>query len=384
MERWNAVETSFFGKGSIGLLSGELKKRGHKRALIVTDKFLYDTGVAAKVGNEVLKAGCEYAIYYEVKPNPTVEIVEECLEAAKVLGVDMLIAVGGGSAIDTCKAVSIVLANGGRVEDYEGENKSSKRGMPIAVVNTTAGTGSEVTSFYIVTDTKRHSKMCMVDPNCLVSIAINDADFMMSMPKGLTAATGMDALTHAIEAALTWKATPLTDKDAYWAINVIKTFLPRAVENGNDEQAREMMAYAEYVAGMAFSNAGLGLVHAMAHAMGGFYNLPHGVCNAVLLPYVMEFNGKEPATWKGFQKIAVALEIPGAASMNGEEAVKSCVKTVRELSQQVGIPKKLSELKVKPEDFEALASLAVVDACADANPVKVDKQTIVSVYKSAF
>lgn len=384
MERWNAVETSFFGKGSISLLSGELKKRGHRRVLIVTDKFLYDTGVAAKVGNEVLKAGCEYAIYYEVKPNPTVEIVEECLEAAKVLDVDMLIAVGGGSAIDTCKAVSIVLANGGKVEDYEGENKSSKRGMPIAVINTTAGTGSEVTSFYIVTDTKRHSKMCMVDPNCLVSIAINDADFMMSMPKGLTAATGMDALTHAIEAALTWKATPLTDKDAYWAINVIKTYLPRAVENGSDEQAREMMAYAEYVAGMAFSNAGLGLVHAMAHAMGGFYNLPHGVCNAVLLPYVMEFNGKSSSTWIGFRKIAEALELPRAASMNGEEAVKACVKTIRELSQKVGIPKKLSELKVKPEDFEALASLAVVDACADANPVKVDKQTIVSVYRSAF
>lgn len=384
MERWNAVGISFFGKGSICLLAEELKKRGCKRALIVTDKFLYDTKVADRVGAEILKADCEYAIYYEVKPNPTVEIVEECLQAAKVLEVDMLVAVGGGSAIDTCKAVSIVLANGGRVEDYEGENKSSRQGIPIAVVNTTAGTGSEVTSFYIVTDTRRHSKMCMVDPNCMVSIAINDADFMMSMPKGLTAATGMDALTHAIEAALTWKATPLTDKDAYWAINVIKTYLPRAVDNGSDVQAREMMAYAEYVAGMAFSNAGLGLVHAMAHAMGGFYNLPHGVCNAVLLPYVMEFNGRVRETWGRYQKIAEALGLPGASSMSGEEAVRACVRCVRELSSYVGIPKTLSELKVKPEDFEALAALAAADTCVEANPVKADKQTIVSVYRSAF
>jgi len=214
-ERVNAVKTSFFGKGAISLLPEELKKRGYQRALIVTDKFLFETKVAEKVGEKILEANMEYAIYYQVTPNPTTTVVNECIDAAKALQVDILVAVGGGSAIDTCKAVSIVVANGGKVEDYEGEGKSAKRGIPIVAINTTAGTGSEVTSFYIVTDTVRHSKMCMIDTNCMVDIAINDVDFMMSMPKGLTASTGMDALTHAIEAALTWKSTPFTDKDAY-------------------------------------------------------------------------------------------------------------------------------------------------------------------------
>lgn len=226
-----------------------------------------------------------------MQPNPTVEVVNECIKAAKVLDVDWLVAVGGGSAIDTAKPASIVLTNGGRVEDYEGINKSKKPGMPIAAVNTTAGTGSEVTTFYIVTDSKRHSKMCMVDKNCKVTIAINDIQFMMGMPQRLTAATGMDAMTHGIEAVLSNKANPLTDKDALWAIRTIQKYLPQAVADGNDLEARENMAYAEYVAGMAFSNGGLGMVHAMAHALGGKYNLPHGICNAVLLPYVMSFNG---------------------------------------------------------------------------------------------
>ena len=216
-------------------------------------------------------------------------------------------ALGGGSAIDTAKAASIVVACGGTVEQYEGENKSSKPGLPIVAVNTTAGTGSEGTSFYIVTDPVRHSKMAMVDPNCMVSIAVNDTDFMSSMPPKLTAATGMDALTHAIEAALSKNANPLTDKDAYWAIQAIVQNLPRAVANGQDEAARTMMAYAENVAGMAFSNAGLGMVHAMAHALGGHYNLPHGVCNAVLLPYVIEYNATKPTK---FASLRAGLQQP--------------------------------------------------------------------------
>ena len=199
-ERVNAVRTSFFGRGAISLLPAELKKRGYGRALLVTDRFLFENGVAQRVGDEILRAEMEYAIYYEVTPNPTTEVVRDCIRAAGMLKVDVLVAVGGGSAIDTCKAASIVLANGGRVEDYEGDEKSGKRGLPIVAVNTTAGTGSEVTSFYIVTDHARHTKMCMMDPNCMVDIAINDTDFMMSMPKSLTAATGMDAMTHAIEA----------------------------------------------------------------------------------------------------------------------------------------------------------------------------------------
>lgn len=381
-ERINAVKTSFFGKGAIGLLPAELKKRRYKRVLIVTDKFLYETNVAKRVGDEVLKADIEYAIYYQVTPNPTTAVVNECIEAARTLQVDALVAVGGGSAIDTCKAVSIVLANGGKVEDYEGEEKSVKRGIPIIAINTTAGTGSEVTCFYIVTDSVRHSKMCMVDTNCMVDIAINDTDFMMSMPKGLTASTGMDAMTHAIEAALTWKSTPLTDKDAYWAITTIKEYLPRAVADGNDVKAREMMAYAENVAGMAFSNAGLGMVHAMAHALGGFYNLPHGVCNAVLLPYVLEYNGKFQESAQRFEKIADAL---GIQRMGNTDAVKAVVEMIRKLSREIGIPGSLTELKkVREADFEALAKLAAADTCMGANIVKPSLQDIIAVYHSAL
>lgn len=381
-ERINAVKTSFFGKGAIGLLPAELKKRRYKRVLIVTDKFLYETNVAKRVGDEVLKADIEYAIYYQVTPNPTTAVVNECIEAARTLQVDALVAVGGGSAIDTCKAVSIVLANGGKVEDYEGEEKSVKRGIPIIAINTTAGTGSEVTCFYIVTDSVRHSKMCMVDTNCMVDIAINDTDFMMSMPKGLTASTGMDAMTHAIEAALTWKSTPLTDKDAYWAITTIKEYLPRAVADGNDVKAREMMAYAENVAGMAFSNAGLGMVHAMAHALGGFYNLPHGVCNAVLLPYVLEYNGKFQESAQRFEKIADAL---GIQRIGNADAVKAVVEMIRKLSREIGIPGSLTELKkVREADFEALAKLAAADTCMGANIVKPSLQDIIAVYHSAL
>jgi alcohol dehydrogenase len=381
-ERVNAVKTSFFGKGSISLLPDELKKRGYRRALIVTDKFLYETKVAERVGNVILQADMEYAIYYQVTPNPTTAVTNECIEAAKALAVDLLVAVGGGSAIDTCKAVSIVLANGGRIEEYEGVNKSKKRGIPIVAVNTTAGTGSEVTSFYIITDTVRHSKMCMVDTNCMVDIAINDVDFMVSMPKGLTASTGMDAMTHAIEAALTWKATPLTDKDAYWAIDVIRQYLPRAVADGNDIEAREMMAYAENVAGMAFSNSGLGMVHAMAHALGGFYNLAHGVCNAVLLPYVLEFLGKSEVTHPRFMRIAKTLALTPAS---GPEAVKMVVAYVRELSSGVGIPANLTELKkVQQKDFPSLAKLALADTCMEASPVQPSAQEVIQVYKNAL
>lgn len=384
MERFISVPLSLFGKGSIALLPGELRKKRYRRALIVTDRFLYDSGVADKVGARLLEADIEYAIYYDVLPNPTVSVVNECINAALTLQVDLLVAVGGGSPIDTCKAVSIVAANGGRVEDYEGEGKSSEKGIPIAAINTTAGTGSEVTSFYIVTDQKRHSKMCMIDPNCMVSIAVNDPDFMMSMPKGLTAATGMDALTHGVEAALTWKATALTDKDALWAIKTIKDYLPEAVEHGENTRAREMMAYGEYTAGMAFSNGGLGMVHAMAHSLGGFYNLPHGICNAVLLPYVMEYNGRYEKTHEKYRQIAKALGIPGAKELTGRQAAVQCVECIRNLSKRVGIPEHLAELKVDPGDFEALSRLALKDACMEANPVQPELRQVMEVYKKAY
>ncbi|MEY8351823.1 iron-containing alcohol dehydrogenase [Lachnospiraceae bacterium 54-53] len=383
-ERINAVTTSFFGRGSIGLLPEELKKRGLKRGLIVTDQFLYESGAGDRAGAFLLKAGVEYAIYYLVQPNPTIDVVNDCLAAARALEVDVLVVVGGGSAIDTAKAVSIVLANGGKVEDYEGVHKSSRPGIPIVAVNTTAGTGSEVTSFYIVTDPARHSKMCMVDPNCMVDIAINDVDFMMSMPKGLTASTGMDAMTHAIEAAVAKRATPFTDKDALWAMGVIREQLPLAAADGNNEPAREMMAYAQYSAGMAFSNAGLGMVHAMAHSLGGRFNLPHGICNAVLLPYVMEFNGIGPETAERYKKVAKGLKLPEADRLTGEEAVRRSAAYIRQLSKGLGLPQSLKELKVDPRDFGALAEVAMQDACMEDNPFWPAKEQVIEVYKKAY
>lgn len=377
-ERINAVKTSFFGKGAVRMLIPELKKMGVRRALIVTDSFLYESGAAARVGEVLLEAGVEYAVYYNVSPNPTVQIVNECIRAAVGLQVELLLALGGGSAIDTAKAVSIVAANGGSVEQYEGTDRSARPGIPIAAINTTAGTGSECTSFYIVTDPVRHSKMTMVDTNCMVSIAVNDIDFMSSMPPKLTAATGMDALTHAVEAVLSRNASPLTDKDAVWAIQVITEYLPRAVADGADEEARTMMAYAENTAGMAFSNAGLGMVHAMAHALGGRYNLPHGVCNAVLLPYVLAFNGQSAQTQIGFAKVAAAMGL----SRHSADAV---IDRVREMSAGIGIVSTLRELKgVDPADFEALAALAMKDSCMATNPVVPEPGQVVEVYRQAF
>ncbi|MDO5544609.1 MAG: iron-containing alcohol dehydrogenase [Eubacteriales bacterium] len=384
-ERIDAVKTSFFGKGAVRMLEPELQKMGITRALLVTDRFLYESGAAARVAQVLSDAGVEFAVYYNVQPNPTVQVVNDCIAAAGTIGAQMLIALGGGSAIDTAKAASIVLANGGTVEQYEGTNKSSRPGLPIVAINTTAGTGSECTSFYIVTDPVRHSKMAMVDTNCMVSIAVNDTDFMRSMPPKLTAATGMDAMTHAIEAVLSKNASPVTDKDALWAIEVIGQYLPAAVKNGKDEQARTMMAYAENVAGMAFSNAGLGMVHAMAHALGGRYNLPHGVCNAVLLPYVLAFDAQRPTFGPRFRAIAKAMGLPGVEVMQDAQAAAAVVSAVRQLNQVVGISPCLRELnKVDPAHFPDLAALAMKDTCMSSNLVSVTPVEVIAVYTAAY
>lgn len=375
-ERINAVKTTFFGKGAVRLLGPELKKTGIRRALLITDRGLYQSGLADKVARVLSDAGIEYAVYYNVKPNPTVLTVNECLAAARAIDAGVLIALGGGSAIDTAKAVSIVMANGGRVEQYEGVNKSIHAGLPLVAINTTAGSGSECTNYYVVTDPVRKTKMAMEDINCMVSIAVNDIDFMSSMPPKLTAATGMDALTHSIEAIFSKEATPITDKDAVWAIDTIISCLPRAVQNGADEHARTMMAYAENVAGMAFSNAGLGMVHAMAHALGGHYNLPHGVCNAVLLPYVLRFDAGRMAFEDRFRTVAKAMGL-----VTAEEVIDK----VADLNGRIGIPARLSELEgVKPEDFKELAALAMHDTCMQSNLIEVSNQDVIMVYNAAF
>ncbi len=375
-ERINAVKTTFFGKGAVKLLGPELKKMGIRRALLITDRGLYQSGLADKVAKVLSDAGIEYAVYYDVKPNPSVLIVNECLSAARAIDAKVLIALGGGSAIDTAKAVSIVMANGGRVEQYEGSNKSVRAGLPLVAINTTAGSGSECTSYYIVTDPVRKSKMAMEDVNCMVSIAVNDIDFMSSMPPKLTAATGMDALTHAIEAVFAKGATPITDKDAVWAINTVVNNLAAAVHNGADEHARTMMAYAENVAGMAFSNAGLGMVHAMAHALGGHYNLPHGVCNAVLLPYVLRFDLGRMAFEERFMTVARAMGVGSAQGV---------IDKIISINTYIGIPGSLSELDgVKPEDFKELAALAMHDTCMKSNLIEVTNQEVIKVYREAY
>ncbi len=381
--RSEQVKTSFFGKGAIRLLIPELRKMQVRRALVVTDQFLFESGAAGKVGNVLLEAGVEYAIYYNVKPNPSIDVVNECIQAAASLQVDLLVALGGGSAIDTAKAASIVMANGGSVEMYEGVDKSARRGMPIVAVNTTAGTGSECTAFYIVTDPVRKSKMSMVDNNCMVAIAINDTDFMSSMPPKLTASTGVDALTHAIEALFALNANPLTDKDAAWAVSAIMEFLPRACANGSDEEARTMMAYAEYTAGSAFSNSGLGMVHAMAHALGGHYGLPHGVCNAVLLPYVLAFDMGFEEGLARFPKVALAMGLPFDGGY--VQTAQAVIASVQNLCRTVGIPAKLSDLKgVNPQDFPELADLAMHDSCMTTNPFQPTAEQVIAVYSSAM
>lgn len=378
MERMNGVKTSLFGRGAIQLLGPELRRMEVGRALVVTDRFLYESGAAAQVGEVLSQAGVEYAVFYQVQPNPTVQVVEDCAAAIRGLSAQLLVALGGGSAIDTAKAAAILAANGGRLEDYEGENKSSVPGVPIAAVNTTAGTGSECTDFYIVTDPVRRTKLAMVDVNCMVSIAVNDIDFMMSMPPGLTAATGMDALTHAIEAVLSRGASPLTDKDALWAVEQIVRYLPRAVADGGDEEARSMMAYAEYAAGMAFSNAGLGMVHAMAHALGGRYNLPHGVCNAVLLPYVLAFHTRCPVCRERLERVAQAMGLE-------ERTPLGVITALRALGGQIGIPPSLSRLEgVDPAHFPELAGQALRDTCMASDQLEPTQEEVVAVYLAAY
>ena len=378
MERMNGVKTSLFGRGAIQLLGPELRRMEVGRALVVTDRFLYESGAAARVGEVLSQAGVEYAVFYQVQPNPTVQVVEDCAAAIRGLSAQLLVALGGGSAIDTAKAAAILAANGGRLEDYEGENKSRAPGVPIAAVNTTAGTGSECTDFYIVTDPVRRTKLAMVDVNCMVSIAVNDIDFMMSMPPGLTAATGMDALTHAIEAVLSRGASPLTDKDALWAVEQIVRYLPRAVADGGDEKARSMMAYAEYAAGMAFSNAGLGMVHAMAHALGGRYNLPHGVCNAVLLPYVLAFHTRCPVCRERLERVAQAMGLE-------ERTPLGVIAALRALSGQIGIPPSLSRLEgVDPAHFPELAGQALRDTCMASDQLEPTQEEAAAVYLAAY
>ena len=357
---------------------GEL---GFKKALIVTDKVLGQIGIVKKVTDVLDNKNIDYAIYDETKPNPTVKNVNDGLALLKEKECDFVISLGGGSAHDCAKGIALLATNGGEIKDYEGVDKSKKPQLPMVGINTTAGTGSEMTLFAIITDEERHIKMALVDKHLTPIIAVNDPMLMLAMPKSLTAATGMDALTHAIEAYISTAATPITDACAEKAIELISNYLVNAVENGQDVEARDMMAYAEYLAGMAFNNASLGYVHAMAHQLGGFYNLPHGVCNAILLPHVQEYNKSTSAS-----RLAKIAKIMGGniEGLTDEQGADLCIDMIKSLSQTIGIPEGLGVLGVKESDFETLATNALNDACSLTNPRKGNLEEVIDIFKKAM
>lgn len=359
----------------------QVKELGFRKALIVTDKILGQIGIVKKVTDVLDSKNIEYAIYDETKPNPTVKNVNDGLSLLKEKECDFVISLGGGSAHDCAKGIALLATNGGEIKDYEGVDKSKKPQLPMIGINTTAGTGSEMTLFAIITDEERHIKMALVDKHLTPIIAVNDPMLMLAMPKSLTAATGMDALTHAIEAYVSTAATPITDACAEKAIELISNYLVRAVEDGENVEARDMMAYAEYLAGMAFNNASLGYVHAMAHQLGGFYNLPHGVCNAILLPHVQEYNKATSA-----KRLAKIAKIMGGSieGLTDEQGADLCIDMIKSLSQTIGIPEGLRVLGVKESDFETLATNALNDACSLTNPRKGNLEEVIAIFKKSM
>ena len=376
-------ETSYFGAGARRMLADEFRGRGYVRAFVVTDKDLIRFGVAGKVTGVLDEAGIAYEIFSDLKPNPTVKNVQAGVEAFRRSGADAIVAIGGGSAMDTAKAVGIIAANSafGDVVSLEGTAPTANRSVPVFALPTTAGTAAEVTINYVITDEANTKKMVCVDPKDIPAVAIIDAELMAAMPRGLTAATGMDALTHAIEGYITKGAWTLTDMFELKAVELIARWLPAAVENGADTEAREGMAVAQYIAGMGFSNVGLGLVHGMAHPLGAFYDIPHGVANALLLPYVMQYN-MESSLVK-FGDVARAMGVD-TAGMDTRQAAQAAVDAVRALAVRVGIPQRLSSLGVREEDLPRLAASALADVCTPGNPRDTSAEEILALYREAF
>jgi alcohol dehydrogenase len=372
---------TLMGIGAYKELGSRIKTLGAKKPLIVTDKGITKAGLTQQIADLVRKdAGLEPVIYDETIPNPTDKNVHDGVEVFKKNGCDMIITLGGGSSHDCGKGIGIVVSNGGSIKDYEGIDKSTKPMPPFIAINTTAGTASEMTRFCIITDTSRKVKMAIVDWRVTPTIAINDPLLMAGMPPSLTAATGMDALTHAVEAYVSTIATPVTDACALKAIELVAQNLRAAVANGGDMTARDNMAYAEYLAGMAFNNASLGHVHAMAHQLGGFYNLPHGICNAILLPHVERFN--MIAKMDRFGDIAKAMgeHIEG---LSPRAAAEKAIDAIKTLSKDIGIPSGLSELGVKEKDLRIMAENAQKDACGLTNPRCPSLEDVINIYKAA-
>jgi alcohol dehydrogenase len=375
---------TLMGIGSHEKLPDRIRILGGKRPLIVTDKGITSAGLTSKIVEIVKRdAGAIPVVFDDTVPNPTDKNVQDGLNLFQKSQCDMIISLGGGSPHDCGKGIGILATNGGSIRDYEGVDKSGKAMPPFIAVNTTAGTASEMTRFCIITDTSRKVKMAIVDWRVTPDVAINDPLLMVGMPPSLTAATGMDALTHAVEAYVSTDATPVTDACALKAIRLIATNLRAAVAYGEDLTARDNMAYAEYLAGMAFNNASLGHVHAMAHQLGGFYDLPHGVCNAILLPHVQRFN--MIARLDRFVDIAEAMGEPVRDSkISTRSAAERALEAIRVLSSDVGIPKGLAELGVKEEDLELMAANAQKDACGFTNPRSPSLRDVVEIYRNAL
>ncbi|MFT0213532.1 iron-containing alcohol dehydrogenase [Pseudomonas sp. F1_0610] len=372
---------SLLGEGCVKELPDRVKSLKATKPLLITDKGMTALGYSQKIVQLLEDAGFNCVVFDETVPNPTDENVVAGAKVYQDNHCDMLISLGGGSAHDCCKAVGIIVTNGGVISDYEGLDQVVQALPPYVAINTTAGTASEMTRFTIITNTSNHVKMAIVDWRVTPDVAINDPVLMIDMPPALTAATGMDALTHAVEAYVSTAANPITDACALQAIQLIGTNLRKAVARGDDLEARDAMAYAQYLAGMAFNNASLGYVHAMSHQLGGMYNLPHGVCNALLLPHVCEVN--MIARLERFADIAVALG-ENIEGLSMRDAAKLAIKSIRALSKDVGIPKNLTELGVKKKDIEEMVKNAQKDVCALTNPRKLTDEEVAAVYRSAL
>ncbi|MDA5474132.1 lactaldehyde reductase [Yersinia kristensenii] len=381
MNRMILNETAWFGRGSLAALTDEVTRRGYQKALVVTDKMLLECGVATRLISRLEQAGLDFAVFDAVKPNPTIHIVQQGVNAFRQSGADYLIALGGGSPQDTCKAIGIIINNPefADVRSLEGVANTRKPCIPILAIPTTAGTAAEVTINYVITDEERRRKFVCVDPHAIPAVAFIDADMMDSMPAALKAATGVDALTHAIEGYLTKGAWELTDTLHLKAIEVISRALRASVMG--DAAASEDMALGQYIAGMGFSNVGLGLVHGMAHPLGAFYNMPHGVANAILLPYIMRYNA--PYTGERFRQIAVAMGLEKALSAPLEQVREQTIAAVFALNRDIGIPASLSAVGMRADDIPALAAAAFADVCTGGNPLEASVAEIVALYHQA-
>lgn len=385
IEKFVLNETSYFGFGAREVLPEEIKNRGYKKVLVVTDKSLFEIGLTKKVTDKLDEAGIEYTVFSDVKPNPTVTNVKDGLRVCREFGADLIVAVGGGSSIDTAKGISIVMTNPDRedIVSLNGASNTVNKGMPLIALPTTHGTAAEVTINYVITDEEREIKMVCVDPHDIPLVAIVDTELMSTLPKSIASSTGMDALTHAIEGYITKAHNTMSDMFHMRAIELIFENLPAAV-NEKNQDAIDKMGLAQYIAGMGFSNVGLGIVHSMAHQLGAVYDTPHGLANAILLPTVMRFNGQDPATAQRFREILVRIGRPDAEHLNDQDVINTFVWKISELSKAVGITQTIKDVGAKEEDFGMLADKAMEDPCKPGNPREVSREDFIELYRQAM